>query len=158
MNYIGIDPGGSSGGLAMITYDEKTKSKTLRAIDFKKHTISDVMSFLANIDVKKTFAVIEKVHSMPGNGVASQFKFGENFGMLQGVLHGLGIPFVLTPPQTWMKHYSMKRNKSESKTEWKRRLRGVAEALFPQNKVINDISDAILISNFAISQYYPGFD
>ena len=48
-------------------------------------------------------ACLEKVHSMPGQGVVSMFKFGTNFGWGQGVMDALSIPYELITPQRWMK-------------------------------------------------------
>lgn len=48
-------------------------------------------------------AYVEKVHSMPAQGVSSSFKFGDGFGSVKGILTVLGIPFELVTPQKWMK-------------------------------------------------------
>lgn len=47
------------------------------------------------------YAVIEHVHSMPGQGVSSMFKFGTVFGQLLGVVQALGIPYELVSPAKW---------------------------------------------------------
>lgn len=49
---------------------------------------------------------IEEVHSMPGQGVASTFKFGKAFGTLIGMLSVYGkVHFV--KPQEWKKHHGL---------------------------------------------------
>lgn len=45
--------------------------------------------------------VLEKVHSMPKQGVASSFKFGKNYGIVIGVVGGLRHPLVKMTPQEW---------------------------------------------------------
>jgi hypothetical protein len=45
--------------------------------------------------------VVEKVHSMPGQGVSSMFKFGKNYGIVIGVASGLRHPLVKITPQEW---------------------------------------------------------
>lgn len=45
--------------------------------------------------------VIEKVHSMPHQGVASSFKFGKNYGIAIGVATSLSHPLVKLTPQEW---------------------------------------------------------
>lgn len=46
--------------------------------------------------------VIEKVHSMPEQGVASTFAFGEGYGLIQGILIGLEAPKTIkVPPSVW---------------------------------------------------------
>lgn len=47
--------------------------------------------------------VVEKVASMPGQGVSSTFTFGKGYGVLLGVLSGLGISTELVTPQAWKK-------------------------------------------------------
>lgn len=45
--------------------------------------------------------VVEKVHSMPGQGVHSVFSFGKSYGILIGVATGLSHPLVKITPQKW---------------------------------------------------------
>lgn len=44
--------------------------------------------------------VVEAVHSMPKQGVASSFKFGQNYGTLLGYFGAL-FPVVHVPPTVW---------------------------------------------------------
>jgi crossover junction endodeoxyribonuclease RuvC len=46
---------------------------------------------------------LEKVHSMPKQGVASTFTFAAGWGLIRGILCGLGIPYQLVTPQAWQK-------------------------------------------------------
>ena len=46
---------------------------------------------------------LERVHSMPKQGVASSFSFGKTAGVLQGVCSGLQLPFQMVTPQAWHK-------------------------------------------------------
>lgn len=52
-------------------------------------------------------AFLERVHSMPGQGVSSTFKFGTNFGIWQGILGALHIPMTFITPQEWKKHWKL---------------------------------------------------
>jgi len=49
-----------------------------------------------------------------------------------------------------MKFYGMKKTKTESKTDWKRRLKERAQQLYPDMKITNDMADAILISHYCM--------
>ena len=49
------------------------------------------------------YACVEAVHSMPGQGVSSSFKFGKNAGRWEGRLESLGIPYDLVTPHKWKK-------------------------------------------------------
>jgi len=44
---------------------------------------------------------IEAVHSMPGQGVASTFAFGESVGVCRGVAEALGMDVVRVRPREW---------------------------------------------------------
>ena len=46
---------------------------------------------------------VEKVHSMPKQGVASTFKFGMGYGVIIGICDALGLPYRLVTPQAWKK-------------------------------------------------------
>ena len=81
--YIGIDPG-KTGAVAILD----DKGKYINVLDFGQEELMPTLIGYAPV-VK--FAYLEKVHSMPGQGVVSTFSFGENFGWWQGVLGSLGI-------------------------------------------------------------------
>ena len=102
MLYLGIDPG-ASGAAAFIADD----GRIFRIIEWKKHTPDETANLLRQAEQKSReyiVACIEKVHSMPGQGVRSVFSFGENFGWWHGLLAGLGIPLAANPsPQRWQK-------------------------------------------------------
>lgn len=104
MTYIGIDPG-KSGALAVI------KDGGVFVGPFDERTYIDVMR---QCDPERTVACLEHVHSMPGQGVASVFKFGDNFGWIKGVLSALNIPFELVHPQKWKKEFSATSDKNTS--------------------------------------------
>ena len=74
--------------------------------------------------------------------------FMKNVGHIEMALLALNIPFKEVTPQTWMKYYGMRKEKTESKTEWKRRLRELLQRIMPDVKVTNDTADAILIANY----------
>lgn len=50
---------------------------------------------------------IEKVHSMPKQGVASTWRFAQNYGGLIHVLQAGEIPFERVPPQKWKASFSL---------------------------------------------------
>ena len=83
-------------------------------------------------------AVLEKVHGMPGMNVSAVSSFMRNVGHIEMALIALDIPFTEVTPQTWMKFYNLKREKDESKPNWKRRLREHLQRIMPDFKVTND--------------------
>jgi hypothetical protein len=95
--FLGIDPG-QSGGWAIIDEDIGfVDGHLFSEADFTENRC------INNAAYRFELACLEKVHSMPGNGVSSMFKFGENFGWWQGVMDALSIPYELITPQRWMK-------------------------------------------------------
>jgi hypothetical protein len=151
--YIGIDPG-ASGAIAVIDSDLK-----LVVLRLQKVTDKDVSNFLQEISFNydRVFCVKEKVWAMPAKnpdgtmrtmGAQTMFEFGLNNGFILGLLTAWNIAYEEKTPQTWMKLFSMKREKEESQTDYKRKLKEQAEKLFPNIKITNDMADAILIAEF----------
>lgn len=106
---IGIDPG-LSGGFAfckddkIIGYFETPtqevpykKTKTRRVIDLVE-LIPQIEEY---VEYGETVAVIEKVGAMPGQGVTSMFRFGETYGIVQGVMAAMRIPILYAHPHAW---------------------------------------------------------
>ena len=104
MAYIGIDPG-FSGGIAAIENDGETHTAPMPVTGSGKDRAIDVETIHGWIlDVgKPEIVVVEKVHAMPKQGVASTFSFGKGYGMVLGMLACAGIPHALVTPQAWKK-------------------------------------------------------
>lgn len=119
--YIGCDVG-QSGALVCIS-DE--------GVEIIPFDLENYRNALERWKADDCMAVVEKVSSMPGQGVSSTFSFGTNFGMIQGMLYALHIPTELVPPQTWKKMFSLNLNKSFSKAEKKARTIAKMKQLFP---------------------------
>ena len=135
--YIGIDPG-KTGAVAILD----DKGNYINVLDFGQEGL---MSALIGYAPVVKFAYLEKVHSMPGQGVVSTFSFGENFGWWQGVLGSLCIPYTTIRPQDWMKKYSLQKSSSSDKPGLE-----VARKLFPEAplrlKKHHNRADALLIA------------
>lgn len=146
---VTIDPG-QSGAFAWYI-DDQSYSK---AMPDTEKDIADHFVYLKDLATQNNAIMevfLEKVHSMPGQGVASSFKFGEHFGFLKGVITTLEIRLELVTPQAWMKTMSLGTSSScASKTEWKNKLKGEAQRLYPQQKVTLKTADALLILEYAV--------
>lgn len=141
MRYIGIDPG-KSGAMSIIYEDGSTKS-----IPFNE---SDYIYYLSQAKEHECFCALEKVNSMPHQGVTSTFTFGTNYGWIMGVLEAYGIPFQLIRPQTWKKAFGVTADKNTS-------IR-VAKRLFPKAVMLrtersrkddNNIAESLLLACYA---------
>jgi crossover junction endodeoxyribonuclease RuvC len=96
--------------------------------------------------MKPDVAFVEHVSSMPGQGVASTFKFGASFGMALGVIAALQIPMHLVRPQRWKKHLGLSSDKERS--------RALALRLWPSSdafarKKDDGRAEAALIARYA---------
>ena len=101
--YIGIDPG-KSGGIAIILEDEvKVTPMILAGKDVDVGAVAHWIGYITNNYPTTVIACIEKVHSMPKQGVASSFKFGFVTGVMHGIIRTLGIPLHMVTPQAWKK-------------------------------------------------------
>ena len=103
MNFIGIDPG-LEGGVAILS-PVFIKAERTPIMNGEKRTMNlpECANFLKYCDCKDSFAVIEKVHAMPQQGVSSTFSFGKGYGSWLGILATLGIPYTEVSPQAWKK-------------------------------------------------------
>lgn len=145
--YLGIDPG-QSGGFGFIDSSVSVVPMPSTERDIWDRIVH-IQSVFGVHQRREVVAVIEKVHSMPKQGVASSFKFGMGYGGLRMALIAARIPFEEIPPQTWMKALGIPSKKeSESKAQWKQRLRGKAQQLFPDVPVTLKTCDALLIAEY----------
>jgi crossover junction endodeoxyribonuclease RuvC len=168
--YVGIDPG-QSGGMAILS-----QSGTPLYVTKMPQTERDIWEWLRELAFpssdSKPYAMIEQVHSMPGQGVTSTFKFGMSYGGLRMALIGCGIPFETVTPQKWQKALGVlprdkgrelefaldpsrpslgvtkRRVGEESQTDFKGRLKAKAQQLFPSQKVTLATADALLLAEY----------
>lgn len=95
-------------------------------------------------------AVVESVHSMPGQGVSSTFKFGKGCGEILGILTALGAEIIEPTPQAWKKVVLAGTDKSKDAAIQ------VAENLYPDIQLIpkgcrkpNDgMADAVCLMHY----------
>lgn len=151
---VGIDPG--LGG-AMAAFGGSIPPDDFRLTlmptmgDGKARTLNlvDIVAWLsAHRESPEMCVWLEKVHSMPGQGVASSFKFGRGVGQIEGLCAGLGISLLYVTPQAWKKQVlegmNWKGNK-ECSIEYVRARYPLLQ--LPKSKAkANGISDAICIA------------
>lgn len=107
MFYIGIDCG-KNGGIGIISSDELSV-QAFPYTDVKLREICDIYKD----DCK---CIVEKVHSMPSQGVTSMFSFGRSYGYILGVLETNGINYQLVTPQRWKGYFGVSADKQTSIT------------------------------------------
>lgn len=97
---FGFDPG-KSGGMAMLNGDQvEIAPMPIAGGPIDWYAVARWVDHLMPMDAD-AIAYVEKVHSMPKQGVRSMFSFGTAYGGILGVLGALSIPTVLVTPQQW---------------------------------------------------------
>lgn len=141
MNYVmGIDPGWS-GGVAVVSAEG-----IAFATGFANMTERDIYDAIIGFRKNVTVCYIERVHSMPKQGVSSSFKFGHNYGFLRGCITALGIPFVEVSPQKWQSALGCLSGGDKNRTKSK------AQQLYPSLKITHATADALLIATYGLKE------
>jgi len=140
--YIGVDPG-ASGAIAVLVGG--TVSYTELGILTRRDLIEWVQQWTVRRDLDPT-ALVERVHSMPKQGVRSMFAFGQAYERVLMALTAAGVPFDEATPQEWQREIGVTLPKNATRTERKRRLKQRAQELFPGEKVTLATADALLIA------------
>lgn len=105
---VGIDPG-ADGALAWLDATgqllaiEDMPGVAVTVSGKQRKRISPQMLAALLRDLAPTYAYVEQVGAMPGQGTASMFSFGKAAGFVEGVLSGLSIPYEMVTPQAWKK-------------------------------------------------------
>jgi len=139
MIFIGVDPG-RSGAMAVVN----GRGQVLHIVK-NNSTERDLWQSLCDWAAltPRSYAVIESVHSMPKQGVASSFKFGVSYGFLRGLLIASGIRFTEVSPVKWQTamRCRTKGDKNVSKAR--------AQQLFPRLHIVHANADALLLAEYA---------
>lgn len=109
---MGLDPG-VSGAIAF--YDRCAQSIVAYDVPVAAGEIDCAMLFRMVLEERPDMCVIEQVHAVKGNGVASSFNFGKSYGMARGVVASCGVPIHLVSPSVWKRHFRLKADKEESR-------------------------------------------
>jgi hypothetical protein len=142
MKILGIDPG-VGGGLVLLEDTEPT----FVGLYVSEQDFIDNVRDLASEGIDAAF--IEKVNAFPGQGVASTWKFAQNYGFERGVVRTLKVPLHEVRPQVWQKGLGIPQVKE--KTKRKAALKDTAGRLFPQLRWTLKTCDAVLIALYGIN-------
>ncbi|QNN24327.1 hypothetical protein HED60_19305 [Planctomycetales bacterium ZRK34] len=155
---IGIDPG-ISGAIAVIAggythiYDMPTLKKKVNG---KERTVIDIPRlayYLNQYRNSRPTVAIEKVSARPKQGVSSTFKFGEAYGIVEGLAHSLTDNVIDVTPRTWQAVMlkGEANNRKEIKTLSRQTAQRIAPDLGDMFKRVKDDgrADALLIAQYA---------
>lgn len=172
VTYIGIDPG-ATGGIAIIC----GSAVQVMTMPHSEKTLYDTIRTYAS-PPGRCCAAVEQVSGYIGEAHpgSAMFAFGQNYGFIRACLIACGLSpsqgdpalstFVSIPPQTWQSKIKLptpsghivSRDKGESKTEWKNRLKWNAQQLFPTKRyprlsITLRTADALLIAAYIKQEY-----
>jgi len=127
---LGIDPG-TSGALCLLapTVD---LIKEIWDFPLKQHFGHNVIDYSLLGKMLLPYAkdielcVIEDVHSMPLQGVASTFSFGVSKGVVLGMVAAFQVPIFTPPPAVWKMNMGLTKDKAASFAK--------ATELYPEKK------------------------
>ena len=152
---IGIDPG-FTGAVAVynptareiVAVEDMPIKRSSPLIGQGKANIdvSALASLILGYGSQSSLCVVERVSAAPGQGVSSMFRFGEGFGMIQGIIAAAGVRALMPPPSVWKASMNLSSDKDKS-------LYMVREK-FPSNlslftrKKDNGRAEALLLSLF----------
>lgn len=142
---VGIDPG-LTGAWGMI--DLHGKYWSCGDMHHDENGILDTEKIWSEMaqarDGQDVVVVLEKVHSMPKQGVSSTFKFGMAFGGATALAKRFNSTLVMVTPQVWKKSLKLSQCKLESLL--------MARELFPNAplhlKKHNGRAEALLIAEW----------
>jgi len=145
LHCIGIDPGSASGAVAVLDPDGHP---ALPPLQLRLAGPGELWDYLREcIALGPCRATIEDVHSMPRQGVASSFKFGQSKGMLLMAVHAAGIPHLPVTPSKWMRDMSCLTRGD------KRVTLDLARRLFPTARPTLITAEALLIAEWCRSHW-----
>ena len=69
---------------------------------------------MCSSDLQDLEVIVEAVHSMPGQGVSSSFKFGMAYGAAISLAQRLNCPWHMVDPRRWKKSLKLDSDKDKS--------------------------------------------
>lgn len=118
---IGIDPGVS--GAVAIVDGQRVACHDMPTIEIrgKRHVDpARLRNILWLLNDGPDMVILEHVQGVQGTGATSAFSFGRSFGVVEGVIAGLGMPLTLVRPQVWTKALAVSRDKGSHRAAAKR--------------------------------------
>jgi len=156
--FLGIDPG-KSGCLSILNYKGELHAKILMPVFVEnKKTIVDIKGLdkeIKKYSKKIKYAMLEKVHAMPNQGVTSMFSFGRTYGACEMCLASNKIKYDLVTPQAWQKVMFVGVKGTDSKEKSIKKARELWPDLdFKRTKKCknqdHNFTDSLLIAKYAI--------
>jgi len=143
---IGVDPG-ASGGLAI---RDCGGSIWLQPMPESLPALIGLMRTYKTADADLW---VEEVPKFTGTNIPSSTTavLFQNVGRVEGAALALGYSLHRVAPKVWQEPLGLGGRKScDSQPEWKRKLKGKAEELYPTLDVTLKTADALLVLHYAL--------
>jgi hypothetical protein len=114
--FLGIDPGLTGAVAAVNGAGQLLDVFDMPVID-KQVSATLLAQKIVDIAPAGTVIAIENVASMPGQGVASTFKFGRSYGVILGVTGALQYPTLHPTATAWKKSMGLNSDKDHSRKQ-----------------------------------------
>lgn len=148
--FVGIDPG-MSGGIAFMDDDESVGGPHAFDLPDTEDAIYDLLHSCLG---QSTFAVIERQSTLQQGGKVANFKFGQSYGFLRGLLSGFATSHSLSwsdiSAKVWQSGFGLPPKCQQG--ERKRKLLSIARMRFPTVKLTLRRGDAMLLADFCRSR------
>lgn len=161
---VAIDPG-KNGGIAW-------KCGDLSGCEPMPETEGDVVAVIrriightfkhgqATIPASHTVFYLEDLVKHMGAGIpgSAMAVYASNWGFIKGCVQYSGAPLHLVNPSTWARSLGLGTSKGMSKREWKAKLKGHAQRLYPHLEITLKTADALLLLTYAVKQQSAGVE
>src|SRR3546814_829098 len=108
----GFDPGGR-GAVALL--DDEGRLLEVHDMPYVDgHVLAPQLAAVVSVG-GVTHALVERAQSMPGQGVASVFRYGPGYGVILGVLGALQVSSELVSPAVWKRAAGLSQAKGASR-------------------------------------------
>lgn len=147
----------------------KTKnSKRVIGHDFAPTAMKEVLTDLLKLPEVATAGDIkvwlEVAHAMPQQGLSSTFKTGRGFGLWEGIVVGLGLPYDIVHAKTWTKAMLKDIPAGDPKERSMVKAQRLFGSSLPLTKArgrvlsLDGRADAALIACYGMSQLYSDWE
>ncbi len=147
MIVLGIDPGSATGAVAWVSSSGDADVDDLPLVDGSVDP--HALAALLGAPESPVAVYVERVASMPRQGVASSFKFGRSAGAIHATVQLSGLRLELVTPAKWKQHHRLPADKEKARALALRKWPGLASEL--ARKKDADRAEALLIAAYGLA-------
>lgn len=148
MIVCGIDPGSAKGAVAWASQDGHSAVFDLPLVDkaLDPHALAEILS---NAPETPVAVFVERVATMPGQGIVSAFRFGQATGAIHATVQLCRLRLDLVAPSKWKRHHGLGSDKEQARALAIRRYPDCAGDLVRKKDA--DRAEALLIADFGLA-------